>query len=285
MILQDSSLKDVFKNRIVQENNFNSNSELFVLNDQVLKIYNENDKSKKYNLDTIKQVMKRQKYLNKIPELVLPTELITYNNNVVGFSMPFINGECLEDILKDNSLNSDGLYIIFIELLELLNQFEKLPFSFVIGDIHEKNVIITDYLKINIIDCDSFIIKNKKLEIDDEYHIGKYINCHYQKKDLDKLTISCDHFCLLCMILNYLFKNITADTCDPVSFIRDDDQFLLIKNILNRTEDLKSFRLTIDDIDKLFNFKKNLNYEMRDNPELEEQLKRVRKISMELGGM
>ena len=54
MKILDKDLKEVFKNRIVQYDNSNRNSEIFIYNNQILKIYTYEDKTYKYNLKVIK---------------------------------------------------------------------------------------------------------------------------------------------------------------------------------------------------------------------------------------
>ena len=279
MNLKDDNLDDVFKNMIIQTNNYNSNSDLFIYNDKVLKVYNDEELIKKYNLDIISRIFKYYKYLKEINELVLPTDLLYYNKFIVGFSMPYIKGNSLDEVIENKKLTDNEIYIIFLGLLDLIKKTEKLPFSFAIGDMHEKNVIISDkYLFPNIIDCDSFIINNKKLKIDKEYIIGKYINSHYKQKDIKKIDSSADYFCLLCMILNYLYKDVIELPNDPVKCLREDEQFENLYDIFDRCNDLKTFKLTENDIDRLFNYSYILNYFEKDKYGLQDAIKRIRKL-------
>ena len=53
--LKDNSLKNVLKTKIVQKDNYNSNSELFIYNDLVLKIYDDSIYSS-FNIDVINKI-------------------------------------------------------------------------------------------------------------------------------------------------------------------------------------------------------------------------------------
>lgn len=88
------NLKDGIK--IQQENNFNSYSSLFIVDNEVIKIYTDRYDKVKFNVITLKLLFKKEKYLRKIKELVLPNKLIKHENNIVGFSMPYIKGLTLE---------------------------------------------------------------------------------------------------------------------------------------------------------------------------------------------
>ncbi len=277
MIITDDDLEELFKNRIIQYDNFNSNSELFIYNDTVIKIYNGDSETTRYNINVINNILDKYSILKSIKELVLPNELIIYNNKVVGFSMPYVKGITLEKIITDKLYSDDDMKNLFIRLLNIINKLDSLPFNFCIGDMHEKNIIIDSNDKINIIDCDSFIINDNKLCIDGNYIIGKYANNHYKNKELQKINLPLDYFSLLCVILNYSFGNIIEDKISPVDWLKGDSQFNEIRNILDRAN--KNFVLLESDINDIFSFKENMNYKKKDNSELIKELTRVKSIA------
>ena len=51
--LSDKDIEKIFVNRIIQSENFNSYSELFIYNNEVYKIYLKNPELSKQNIDTI----------------------------------------------------------------------------------------------------------------------------------------------------------------------------------------------------------------------------------------
>ena len=272
IIIKDNDLEELFKNRIIQEDNFNSYSELFIHNNEVIKIYNDIDSYSKHNISVINNILNKKDYLKKIDGLVLPNNLLIYNNNIVGFSMPYIKGITLDNIINNNLYDEDTIKEIFINILDIINSFKQIPFDFYIGDLHEKNIIIDEDKKVNIIDCDSFIIDNNKLCIDNNYILGKYANTHYSNNELKEIDIKADYYSLLCMILNYTFKDIIEDKLDPVNWIKEDNQFKEIYPIKDRTI------LSKDDIDNIFDFKKDLNYKEKDNKLLLKEINRIRNI-------
>ena len=143
-------------------------------------------------------------------------------------------------------------------------------------DLHEKNIIIDNKNEIKIIDPDSFIINNERLCVNGEYLIGKYVNHYYNNEELKKINRSADYYSLLCLILKYAFKDITKDISDPVSFLKQDEQFKELHSFLDKVD--INFVLSEKDINNIFNFKNNLNYIPIDNIVLEKEIKRVRRL-------
>lgn len=275
MIIFDRDLNKLFENKIIQYDNSNRNSEVFIHDNKVLKIYTEIDKRYKHNLEVIKEIFKKQKYLKNIKELVLPQDIIFYNNNIVGFTMALINGITLDKAINDNLLTEDEIKNIFIKILHLINKLKKLPFNFQIGDLHEKNVIIDRNLNIYIIDCDSFIINNKKLKIDNQIIIGKYPNHYFNNQELKNNKLKIDYFCLLSMILNYVFKDVINDS-NPLNYVKKHTEFNELNYLIKRLDNPNEFYLTEQDIDNIFRLKNKII--IKENPELEKELSRIRKI-------
>lgn len=274
-IIYDYELEKLFTNMIIQTDNINRNSELFIHDNEVLKIYVDNKKMYKYNLQVLKEIIKKEKYLRSIKELVLPNSLIIYNNNIVGYSMPYIEGYTLLEIIDKKLLNDNEIKIIFNKILDLINRLKELPFNMFIGDLHEKNVIINDELNINIIDCDSYVINNKKLIKDREVIIGKYSNIYYNNKELKRINIASDYICLLSMLLNYVFKG-NIDMMNPIEYIKSHAEFNNLSYLVKRLDIFNNFYLTCDDIDYIFNLKNKIIID--DNYELENEIKRIRRI-------
>lgn len=272
--LKDEQLEKLFKNKIIQQDNFNSNSELFKYSDTIFKIYNGNRKIDLFNKSVINNIFNKYPYLNSINELVLPQKLLIYNKHIVGFSMPYIEGISLEEMInkeKDYNMKS-----IFNNLLNIINKCKRLPFEFYIGDMHEKNIIIDNNNNIKIIDPDSFIIDDNKLCIDGKYLIGKYANNYFDNSELKRIKNSSDYYSLLCIILNYSFKGIIEDIADPVTWLKEEPQFKEIRPILDRVDE--NFVLKENDIDNIFEFKNRLNYKYIENKELAKEIQRFRKV-------
>jgi hypothetical protein len=274
MVIQDKDLPVYLKNRIIQETNFNGNSELFIYQDQVLKIYSNNEEQ---NLHIVKLALERKDKLKRIKELVLPNEFIIYCDHIIGFSMPYIKGITLNKAINDNTYDNNTMYDIFIRLLEIIDSFKSLDFDFSIGDLHEHNVIVDENLGIHIIDCDSFVIDNYKVHTNGFIRLGKYLNGQFDNETLEK-NINFDYYNLLCMILNYIFKEEIFNPDTPVEFIKNDDRFKELEDIYIRTLDIEHFILTKEDIKKIFTLKDKIPHKEQDYEELYKEIARVRKI-------
>lgn len=273
--LKDEELADLFKTPIIQNDNYNANSTLFIHNGSVIKIYDGDDTRNKYNISVINDVFSKLPHLKTIKELVLPEELLIYNGHTVGFSMSYIKGITLKEIIDNNLYNDAAIKNIFVELLRIINSLKTLPFNFSIGDLHEKNVIIDEEGKINIIDADSFIIDNNKLHINGSCIVGKYANQFYENSELERANSAIDHYSLLCIILNYAFKDIIENDFLPVTCLKSDHQFKKLYPIFKRVDD--NFILTEEDIDRIFEFKDNLNYKHKKNKELARLIRKIQK--------
>ena len=248
------NLKDGIK--IQQENNFNSYSSLFIVDNEVIKIYTDRYDKVKFNIITLKSLFEKEKYLRKIKELVLPNKLIKHKNNIVGFSMPYIKGLTLEEIINNNSYSEKEIEEIFIKILNVIIELSKLPFDFCLADLHEKNVIVDSNKNIHLIDCDGFVIDDNQMVIDGSILMGKYLEQKNKYEDLNGVSVSGDYFCLLCMVINYIFKN-KIHTIDD---LKDFSEYLdnkYLNKIITRASDIKNFKLTQSDIEMLFS---QINY-------------------------
>lgn len=248
------NLKDGIK--IQQENNFNSYSSLFIVDNEVIKIYTDRYDKVKFNIITLKSLFEKEKYLRKIKELVLPNKLIKHKNNIVGFSMPYIKGLTLEEIINNNSYSEKEIEEIFIKILNVIIELSKLPFDFCLADLHEKNVIVDSNKNIHLIDCDGFVIDDNQMVIDGSILMGKYLEQKNKDENLNGVSVSGDYFCLLCMVINYIFKN-KIHTIDDLKEFSEylDDKYL--NKIITRASDIKNFKLTQSDIEMLFS---QINY-------------------------
>lgn len=140
---------------IHQEDNNNSYSYLFIHNNEVLKIYIDKFEVVKDNIKVLKQISKT-KELKNIKELVLPNYLVSYKNQVVGYSMPYIKGQTLDEIIKNDIYDVNTIKNIFKKILETIEKINNPKLNISIGDLHEKNIIIDDKLNLHFIDIDSY---------------------------------------------------------------------------------------------------------------------------------
>ena len=279
--INDNELTEIFQNRINQLNNENRNSEIFIYNDQILKIYMNTDEMYKYNIDVIKELVNHYDSLKSIKELILPNSIILYNDRVVGYRMSYVKGITLEDAISNNLLTEEEMKIIFKKILKIIDKLKELSLDIFIGDLHEKNVIIDDKLNISIIDSDSFVINNHKLIVEGTPQIGKYPNNNYNDNALKIINISADYMSLLSMILNYMFKNAIMEKEKPLVYIKEHREFNSLKYLIKRVDKLNNFYLTEEDIDTLFVLKNTIKIKKDKKVEkrLIKEIKRIRNIS------
>ena len=86
--------------------------------------------------------------------------------------------------------------------------------------------------------------------------MGKYLEQKNKDEELNGVSVSGDYFCLLCMVINYIFKN-KIHTIDDLKDFSEylDDKYL--NKIIARASDIKNFKLTQSDIEMLFS---QINY-------------------------
>lgn len=253
IILNDSIIGDLYTNRIRQDGNSNSYSELFICDDDVYKIYTKDFNLVEQNINILDNIFTKYNDLSNIKELVLPNKYLLYNNHVVGFTMPYIKGKTFFDITNDKKYDREYIKNIFIKLIKLLDKFKKLPFEFAIGDLHERNIIIDKDNKINIIDCDSFILDNNTVKSDD----GKY----YRKYNINSIKYG-DYYAIFCMMCVYLFKR-EYYSYELISKIIEENSEYLNKDIYNILNKIigNNFVMKEEDINMLFSYD-NLYVEM-----------------------
>lgn len=245
-IMSNEDIKKIFNRKIVQTNNYNSYSELFVYGNEVYKIYMSKPELSQQNLNMLNLLFKFKNELSPIKEIVLPNNILKYNDYLVGFTMPYIEGTLLMDFLQN--ANVETAKNIFMKILYIINQVKQLNFSFSFNDLHEKNIIIDNNEELHLIDCDGFVINNNSFKENDTIIYGKYLNNNVTTKNINSI----DHICLLCMIMNYLLANIKDYSINPISFFENiNTHNYVIKNIIERTKK-DNFILTIYDIENLF---------------------------------
>lgn len=236
---------------IIQEGNFNSYSNLFIYDNEVYKIYFDKLDLAMQNIKIIKALNNHKSELKNIQEIVLPNKLLTHNENIVGFTMPYINGIQLEQLLNDKNVDKNTIKHFFLELLNIINKTKKLSFQFSFYDLHEKNVIIDKKGKINIIDCDGFSIENIQINNNNDTLYGKYLNNLYTTKDINCI----DYISLLSMILNYILKSNNSYHYSPIEYLKDRNiTNKHLKDLLERVKH-NNFILYEEDINNLFKLK------------------------------
>ena len=157
---------------------FNTEGQLFIYDEknkwdhfnELLKIYyNQTDAYLADKIYIISQLIASGKYLD-IPELVLPTSLVSVDGEITGFAMPYIeNNINLSLLLKNPKVNiKQKLEYLkeILALLEKINNIKQLENKFFLGDIHEGNFILDiDEQIVKAVDLDSSYINNSSISV------------------------------------------------------------------------------------------------------------------------
>jgi len=195
--------KDVFRSKFGGGESvlyqFNSSSS------EIIKIYRRNCSNKVNKINILMKESTAGKLFTCF--CVLPKSFVYSNNgSIIGYLMPFIEGDSLETYMYKLSKNPNIL------LRDIIKVFLKIALAvrsvhlsdIVIADLHYKNFLVTKNEKIKIIDCDSFQIFNHPCE---GLHPEMIIN---KDSKTETLSITDDfHFLIIlyCNLLNSLFSN------------------------------------------------------------------------------
>lgn len=195
-------------------------SDLYIYDkDIVLKKLDENLKDRFDNkIYTISELSKNKDIIN-IPELVIPESLLKVENEIMGFTMKYIQGPTLENILKSEEYTIkqkiEYLKQIGIILEKMKSVRNSTPIkNFYLNDMHEGNFILNKKTnKIHVIDLDSSKIGNNETgcakyltPLNKITTVPKYKKLEYPifggYFEIDENT---DLYCYIIMVLNYIY--------------------------------------------------------------------------------
>lgn len=145
-------------------------------------------------------------------ELVVPNNIAVNNNEVIGFTMPYIkNARTLTETLKDKNVPSCKKIRYLKKIGKTLKKLDALKkkgiINLTIGDLHEDNILVTNDEKIKFIDLDSVYLDGNY------FHGGRYLyNPELTMVDKYKYTpygTACqdkntDIYCYIMIILNMI---------------------------------------------------------------------------------
>jgi len=153
-------------------------------------------------------------------EFCIPDYLVSYKNEAIGFTVPYVNGINLSTILNDYKMNpKEQIYYLkkigfMLEQLKHIRMYSELN-DIYINDLHASNFIVNPYNKsIKVIDLDSckigdnvafpskYLINTSLLELTP----NKYIKNTSTQVGLSPIVANenSDLYCYTMMILNYL---------------------------------------------------------------------------------
>lgn len=254
----------------------NTEAELFILkvkNDwnieyKMLKVfYNNSDSNFSNKLFTINELIDKKEIIN-MNELVIPEKILIINDEVKGFSMPYIKSVSFETVLNDFKIDNLNKIEYFKQISNILKKMDQLRKNselsdFYLNDIHENNFIVNNETdKINVVDLDSCKIggnkpfaskyltmygpisnMNSKYKLNNDINFSSYVIP-------DKNT---DLYCYTMMIINFLFKG-------KANLMNRDKYYLYL-------DYLRSIGYSYNLLDKFYKI-----YEYVDNELIDEEL-------------
>ncbi|MBR1385993.1 MAG: hypothetical protein IJ568_04110 [Bacilli bacterium] len=154
-----------------------------------------------------------------LPEsFAIPDSLISVSGHIQGFSIPFIEGENLTNILNDKEVSLEEKKYFLVKVGEILNQLKAIRNytdlkDIYLGDLHSSNFIANkDNKKLSVVDLDSCKIKGNKSSVSkylNELSILNYVKGKYEISNNDigyvKIDENTDLFCYNMMILEFLY--------------------------------------------------------------------------------
>lgn len=131
--------------------------------------YRDEDEYLMDKMHVILQLLMNKELLD-MEELVLPNSLVTVDDKISGYSMPFIENNINYTILLKNPKIKLDLKLKFLkEILKVLKKLadkKELEDNFFLGDIHEANFLWDmDEQNIKVVDIDSAYINNSPISI------------------------------------------------------------------------------------------------------------------------
>lgn len=169
-------------------------------------------------LYTLEMLSYNNKYLPD--SFCAPDHLISVSGHIQGFSIPFIDGINLADLLCDKEVSLEEKKYYLSRVGEILNQLKAIRKStplndIYIGDLHSSNFIANpENKKLSVIDLDSCKIKGNKTSVSrylNDFGLltnvqGKY---HFitdgSEPGLVRADENTDLYCYAIMILSFLY--------------------------------------------------------------------------------
>ncbi len=183
------------------------------------KFYHDNGKVFGNKLYTINALLDAKDIIG-IEELVMPDSLVSINNELVGYAMPYIPNYNLRELLEahenDISLQTKVSYLkevgIILEKMKKVREYTNVK-DFFLNDIHENNFILnTKTNKINAVDLDSAKIGNN-LAFPSKYlsyvgphtYVSKYVLDENEIGGFYQVDENTEIYCYTIMILQFFY--------------------------------------------------------------------------------
>ena len=241
--IEDKSLEIFYNRKFKNAHESNSYFALYKGENKGVKLFKE-----KENIDNkIKKIILLKKRLKKINFVVTADSFITKNNEIIGYMMPYIDGD---NVYMKKTLSKQD-YINYLKALaKHIKQLHKL--NIVLADFHSNTIISNN--KIYFIDHDNFAIDELPIDLKNIY-LKKY------EKHIKQFDKRFDYYLLNLHTIATLKKIYTpyiypCFKANPREFNFKDKE---IYDIFNHTMNLNKFYnedLIIDKINNVKDLKK-----------------------------
>lgn len=261
--ISEKKLKTL-KPLILEREVLNTEGELYLLNKNgekkvFKKIFCINEEGYANKLYTISMLADNKDCFNE--NLCIPDSLVEVKNNIVGFTLPYIEGKNLKTILMDANVKPKDKLKYFIQIGKLLEKMEGMRKhtqvkDFYINDMHESNFMVDKNDNVHIIDLDSAKIGNNKTAVSMYLYTdgllqnakNKYVIEDYNY-GIYKADRNTDLYCYNIMLLNLLYGNGDLSTASLEEYYK----------YLNYLEDIGINKEVVDSFYKLVINTMNVN--------------------------
>lgn len=207
-----------FDQELSQEGNENAYTRLFLVRgtNNLAKICYKNERLWEKNITNLRFMCRE---LNPVlfPELVFPTSLIEHDGRIVGYSMPYIEGETLSERIRSRHESKFLVMRWFDQIGSLIN---RLPNGIYIGDLHGGNIIIDRTSHVRLIDIDGFSVERENI-MTCPMHYNDFLlrNLPYEKyynpDGSTKIGKNSDIYCWFSLIFDYLLDGLNPFHFSP----------------------------------------------------------------------
>ena len=226
---------------------------------------------------TLRQLLNNK---NKIfmDEIVFPKNMVYMEGDLIGYTMPYVNGINLDTVLNCDSFSNKDKIKYLKKIGFILNQMKKIRkdenIDFYINDLHASNFIVdkkTDDLK--VIDVDSFKI-NDNLAGPSKYlsklsflkNFSKYDNKRNSIGGLERINENTDIYCYVATIFKLLFdvnlKNIRLEDyhkyLEILSSMNISKELVDMFYLISTEDDNKNPYYLLDELEEVITNYKNI---------------------------
>lgn len=215
-----------FKPLDLPSNIFNTEAEMFIIPEKnkwtrkqtiLKKLYIDMGETFSNKLYTIHELLDKKDIIG-IEELVMPEALATVNDELVGFTMPYVPNVNFQAVLNSKEITTTQKIAYLKEVGELLEKIKAVRKytevkDFYLNDIHENNFILNKETgKINAVDLDSCKIGNNLTAaaryltpISQLPYITKYKTLEHSVGGVYEVSENTEIYCYVVMIFNFFF--------------------------------------------------------------------------------